>query len=208
MEPRKNSLSLEARGDVECCRVPWMPLGAQYVVKVPGGFMRKIRFWAPVGCCLAAAAVLLVAQAGRRPGLYETTSTMTWQQSPFPAGMQAPAGSPFGGGPHTSQVCLTQEMIDRYGGPMPQSRGDCHAQNVTRSANGMTADWVCTGQMSGTGKLEGTWSPDGTSHSKVHFTGTLQMGPRSTPVEWTIETNSTFKSADCGNVRPMALPPQ
>lgn len=168
--------------------------------------MRKTRFWAPVGCCLAATAMLLMAQSNRKPGLYETTSTMTWQQSPFPAGMQAPAGSPFGGGPHTSQVCVTQEMIDRYGGPMPQSRGDCQAKNMTRTANGMTADWVCTGQMAGTGKMEGTWNADGTSHTKVHFTGTMSMGPRSTPVEWTMESSSTFKGPDCGSVKPMAMP--
>ena len=170
--------------------------------------MRKTRIWAPVGCCLVAAAMLLFAQANRKPGLYETTATMTWQQSPFPAGMQMPAGgnSPFGGGPHTSQVCITQEMIDRYGGPMPQSRGDCQVKNMVKSATGMTADYVCTGQMSGSGKLEASWTETGQSHSKVHFTGNMQMGQRSTPVEWTMDSTSTFKGSDCGSVKPMAVP--
>ena len=35
----------------------------------------------------------------------------------MPDGMTMP-----GGGPHTTQVCLTQAMIDKYGAPMPQSR--------------------------------------------------------------------------------------
>jgi hypothetical protein len=135
---------------------------------------------------------------------------MTWQQSPFPPGMQMPAGanSPFGGGPHTSQVCVTQEMIDRFGGPMPQSRGDCQVKNVNKTATGMTADYVCTGQMNGSGKFEASWSEIGQGHSKVHFTGTLQMGPRSTPVEWTMESTSTYKGADCGSVKPIPVPAQ
>jgi hypothetical protein len=171
--------------------------------------MRKFRFWIPVGSCFMLAAVLLIAQQGRKPGLYETTSTMTWQQSPMPAGMHMPANSPFGGGPHTSQVCVTQEMIDRYGGPMPQSRGECQVKNMVRSATGMTADYVCTGQMSGTGKLEANWSEAGEAHSKLHFTGNMSMGQHgSKPVEWTIESNSTYKGADCGSVKPMPLPPQ
>lgn len=172
--------------------------------------MRKIAFWAPVGCCFVAAAALLVAQSNRKPGLYDVNSTMTWQQSPLPPGVQMPAGanSPFGGGPHTSQVCVTQEMIDRYGGPTPQSRGDCQVSNVNKTANGMTADYICTGHMNGTGKLEGSWNETGESHSKVHFTGTMQMGQRSAPIEWTLESTSTFKSADCGSVKPMAMPPK
>ncbi|HKF49291.1 MAG TPA: DUF3617 domain-containing protein [Terracidiphilus sp.] len=172
--------------------------------------MRKNRFWIPVGCCVVATAMLLMAQPNRNPGLWEVTSTMTWQQSPFPAGMQMPQGgnSPFGGGPHTSQVCVTQEMIDRYGGLVPQTRGNCQITNVQKTASGMTADYACTGQMNGKGKVESNWSADGTSTSKLHFTGTMQMGPRSTPIEWTMESNSVFKGADCGSVKPMPLPPQ
>ncbi|HWG21836.1 MAG TPA: DUF3617 family protein [Terracidiphilus sp.] len=171
--------------------------------------MRATRFWTGLGC-VAASAVLLMAQADRKPGLYEMTSNMTWQQSPFPAGMQMPPGAhnPFGGGPHTSQVCLTQELIDRYGGPVPQSRGDCQVKNMVKNTTGMTADYVCTGSMSGTGRLEANWTGSGQSHSKVHFTGTMQMGQRSTPVEWTMESTSNYKGSDCGSVKPMPLPPE
>lgn len=170
--------------------------------------MRTIRLWIPVGCCAVATAMLLMAQPdSRRPGLYESTTTMTWQQSPLPPGMQAPPGSPFGGGPRTTQVCLTQEMLDKFGGPTPQSRGDCRMENVNKTATGMTADWVCTGQMNGKGTVSTTWSGQ-QSTSKVHFTGTMQMGPRSTPVEWTMESTSVYKGADCGNVKPAQMPAQ
>ena len=168
--------------------------------------MRKTGFWIPAGLCLAFIAVLAIAQGTRRPGLWESTTSMTFQQSPFPPNIQMPPNSPFGGGSHVTQVCVTQEMIDRYGGPAPQSRGDCQMSNMVKRDNGMTADWVCTGQMAGRGNLETTWTEDGHSHTKIHFTGTMQMGPRSTPVEWTMDSTSTYKGADCGSVKPLQMP--
>ena len=32
------------------------------------------------------------------------------------------------------------------------------------------------------------------------------MGPRSTPIEWTIESTSAYKGPDCGNVKPIQMP--
>jgi hypothetical protein len=137
------------------------------------------------------------------------TSTMTWQQSPMPQGMTMPAGanSPFGGGPHTSQVCLTQAMIDKYGAPMPQSRNNqCQISNVALKTTGMTADWICTGMMAGKGTIASDWSVHDHATGKVHFTGTMLMGPNSRPVEYTIESTSVYKGPDCGSVKPMTIP--
>jgi hypothetical protein len=137
------------------------------------------------------------------------TSTMTWQQSPMPAGMTMPPGanSPFGGGAHTAQVCLTQTMIDKYGAPMPQSRnGQCQISNVALKANSMTADWICTGMMAGKGTLESNWSDPDHAIGKVHFIGTMQMGPNPTPVEYTIVSTSVYKGPDCGSVKPAPMP--
>ena len=83
--------------------------------------MRKTRICITIGCCLFAVALLAWARSTRKPGLWEMTTTMKWQQSPMPPGMQAPPGSPFGGGPRTTQVCLTQAMIDKYGAPVPRT---------------------------------------------------------------------------------------
>ena len=68
--------------------------------------MRKIAIWITMGCCFLVVTLAAGAQANRKPGLWEMTSTMTWQQSPMPAGMTMPAGtnSPFGGGAHTMQM--------------------------------------------------------------------------------------------------------
>ena len=159
--------------------------------------------------CFAALATAATAQSKQKPGLWETTSTMIWQKSPMPPGMSMPSGgnSPFGGGAHTTQVCLTQELIDKYGTPPPQSRNNqCQMSNVVKSGNGMKADWVCGGMMSGKGTVEASWADADHSNSKVHFMGSMQMGPNATPVEYTIESTSVFKGADCGSVKPVEVP--
>ena len=145
-------------------------------------------------CCLVAFAALAEGQ-GRRPGLYETTSDMSWQQSPMPPGMTMP-----GGGPHTSQSCVTQAQLDRYGGVPPQSQRDCRITSVSRTARGMTAQMVCTGEMNGNATVESAWQPDGKSKGKIHFIGTMQE----LPVEWTIDYISAFKGPDCGSVKPVS----
>jgi len=168
--------------------------------------MRNTRTCFTLGFCLLAMAVFAAAQASRKPGLWEMTSNMTWQQSPMPPGMTMPAGAnnPFGGGPRTTQVCLTQAMIDKYGAPMPQSRnGDCQIQNVALRPTSMSADWVCSGRMAGRGTLESSWTIPDHAVGKVHFTGTMQMGPNSAPVEFTIESSSVYKGPDCGSVQPV-----
>jgi Protein of unknown function (DUF3617) len=169
--------------------------------------MRKTPVLIAVMCFVLA--TIASAQSTRKAGLWETTSTMTWQKSPMPPGMSMPAGgnSPFGGGAHTSQVCLTQEMIDKYGAPPPQSRNNqCQMSNIVKKANSMSADWMCSGMMQGKGNVEASWTDADHSTSKVHFLGSMQMGPNATPVEYTIESTSVFKGADCGGVKPLPVP--
>jgi hypothetical protein len=114
------------------------------------------------------------------------------------------ANSPFGGGPRTTQVCLTQAMIDKYGAPMPQSRnGECQIANVVLRATSMTADWICSGRMAGRGTLESSWTDPNHAVGKVHFVGNMQMGPNPMTIEYTIESSSVYKGPDCGSVKPM-----
>jgi len=169
--------------------------------------MRSTRLWITLSCCLFAMTLAGWAQ-GRKPGLWEMTTTTTWQQSPFPPGMAAasPSANPFmASGLHTTLVCLTQEQIDRYGAIVPSTRG-CQVTNLVKSAHGMTADWVCNGMMSGKGTLESSWSDENRAVGKVHFAGSIQAGPNPKPIEWTAESTSVFKGADCGAVKPMAMP--
>jgi hypothetical protein len=162
--------------------------------------MSKTRVSIALGCCLFALALAALAQAVRKPGLWEMTTNMVWQQSPMPNGMTMP-----GGGPHTTQVCLTQAMVEKYGAPMPQNR-DCQVSNVVMRATSMTADWVCTGRMAGKGTLESSWAIPDQAKGKVHFVGTIPMGANSKTIEYTIESTSVFKGSDCGSVKPLPMP--
>jgi len=191
--------------------------------------MRKTRFCIVLGCWLAAGTLTSGAQtqkveiaiksdnslrtgktltspqakkpeiATRRPGLWEITTTMTWQQSPFAPGTVSGIGE---GGRHVKQVCLTQEMIDRDGALLPQSHGECRIENKVMRLGGITASWVCTGKINGTGALETNWSDLEHSTGKLHFTGTFLGGSQSFPIEWTTESSSVFRKDDCGAVRP------
>jgi len=65
---------------------------------------------------------------------------------------------------------------------------------------------VCTGKMPGTGTMESSWSDGSHAKGKVHFVGTIQLGPNGTkPIEWTSESTSTYKGSDCGNVKPLPI---
>lgn len=140
---------------------------------------------------------LLASGQDRKPGLWEVTSTMTWQQSPFPQGM-----GPMGG-PHTTQICVTQQQIDKYGTVPPQAHGECQVTDIVKKATSMTAEMVCTGHMQGKGDIKASWTDSAHSTTNVHFTGSMQMGPNAQAVEWTVDSTSVYKGADCGNVRPL-----
>lgn len=171
--------------------------------------MRTSRFWITFGFCLFAVTIFAWAQ-GRKAGLWEITSTMTWQQSPFPQGMNLPPGaaanSPFGGGPHTTDVCVTQAQIDKFGGVPPQTQRDCQVSNIQLSPTGMSAVITCSGHFAGTGTVSTTFVDATHSTTKVHFTGSMQMGPNSRPIEWTVAASSVYKGSDCGFVKPVEIP--
>jgi len=162
--------------------------------------MHKNRILITTGCCLFVLAIFAWAQTVRKPGLWEMTTNMTWQQSPMPQGMTMP-----GSGQHTTLVCLTQAMIDKYGIPIGAGQG-CKIINVVLHATSMTGEMVCTGRMTGKATLQSSWSDPNIAKGSSHFVGTMQMGQRSGPVEYTTQTTSVFKSSDCGSVAPMPMP--
>ena len=152
--------------------------------------------------CLGALVLTLIALAQHpkpKPGLYEVTNKMTWQKSPFPDDMKAPAGS---GDPHTAQTCITQAQIDKYNGPKPEAHGgSCQITNIQKRAGGMTAEMNCGAPMTGKGTVTTTWISSGHSKSKIHFTGSMHVGENLKAVEWTVDSDSIFKGRDCGKVQ-------
>jgi hypothetical protein len=100
-------------------------------------------------------------------------------------------------------------MIDKYGGasPTPPSQNsDCKMTDISIKPNGMTATMVCTGQTNATGTVEATFTDANTTHTKVHITGTKQMGQNSRPIDMTMESTSVYKGPDCGSVKPIEMP--
>ena len=166
--------------------------------------MRKTPVWITLSCCLLALAIVALAQAVRKPGLWEMTSSMTYQQSPFPPGMPASALAAMSA-PHTVQVCLTQAMIDKYGAPLSQNR-DCQITNIQMRSSSMTADMVCSGRTNGKGTVESSWADGNVAKGKVHFVGTMGAGSNPMPVEWTAVSTSVYKGPDCGSVKPLPMP--
>lgn len=128
----------------------------------------------------------------------------------MPPGVTLPQGmsNPFAPTTRTTDVCLTQEMIDKYGAPMAyaQAGESCTVSNVVLKPTSMSAEMTCTGRMNAHATIESSWPDGNTAHGTVHFTGTMQMGANSIPVEYTVESTSAYKGADCGSVKPLPMP--
>jgi hypothetical protein len=156
--------------------------------------MNKTQFWLILGCCIIAFAAQAQSQS-RKPGLWEVTSQMS--MSGGPANMpQMP--------PRTSQVCVTQAMIDKYGGPYsnpPQSQ--CQITNMSVTATGMSADLTCSGRGSMSGTVKTTFVDSNTTKTTVQMT--MTMG--SNTMNMTMESTAMYKGPDCGSVQPLAMPP-
>jgi hypothetical protein len=146
-----------------------------------------------VSFCLIALSPL--AQAQRKAGLWEVTSSMSMSGMPAMSSM----------GAHTQQVCVSQQMIDKYGGPFtnPQS-GQCQVTNVVLTATGMTANLTCSGQMSMTGTLQATFVDANTTKTTMNLNMSMPNGQSMT---MTMNATSAYKGADCGSVQPLAMPP-
>jgi hypothetical protein len=160
--------------------------------------------------CLGAISIAALAQAMSKPGLWEMTSTLTWQKTPMPPGVTLPPGmaNPFAPSTRTTAVCMTQEMIDKFGAPFAYSQGqeNCTVANIVRKPTGLTAEMTCSGVINGHETIASSWPDGNTAHGTAHFAGTMQMGASTAPVEYTVESTSTYKSADCGSVKPLPLP--
>jgi len=122
------------------------------------------------------------------------------------SGQMSGGGNPMAA-PHTTQVCVTQAMIDKFGGPNPAPpRPGCQVTDVTLKPDGMKAKISCSGQMDATGTVESSWKADGSSKSYAHITGNMQMGQNSRPIDVTVQSTSVYKGPDCGTVQPMVMP--
>lgn len=167
--------------------------------------MNHTRLWIAIGACFCVASLASAGTATRKPGLWEITTTTTWEKAPQVPGVEG-GGGKLPGGTHTAEVCLTQEMINDYGALLPHNNGQCRIENRVTTESKTTGDYVCSGVMEGKGQLESIWNDSEHVTGKVHFTGTFQVGGQRQAVEWTTDSLSHFKSSNCGAVKPHPLP--
>jgi hypothetical protein len=172
--------------------------------------MSKITMWIMTTCCAAVLVTSVYGQSKQQPGLWEVTTQISMggamQMPQMPPGVNLPAAlNPFA--PKTSQLCVTQAMIDKYGAPYSNPpRSNCQVTDIQTKPDGMTATVKCTGNMDATGTVQSTFVDSTTTKTTMHIIGTMQQGSRNMPVDMTVQSTSVFKGADCGSVKPVAMP--
>ncbi len=155
--------------------------------------MSKTRIWMVVVCCFIALAA--TAQGQRKAGLWEVTSQMSMSGMPNMPSM----------GSHTQQVCVTQAMVDKYGGPYSNPpNAQCQVTNVSLTTSGMSANLTCTGRTSMTGTVTATFVDANTTKTTVQMNMTMGNGQQ---MDMTMQSTASYKGSDCGSVQPLALPP-
>ncbi|MCD6665391.1 MAG: DUF3617 domain-containing protein [Hydrogenophaga sp.] len=116
--------------------------------------------------------------------------------------MMAAQGVKLGqGGGMSVQVCVTPEMAAQQEVPV-QKEGDCTTKVQSRSGNTMKVAFSCKNPPS---SGEGTYVFRGdTGYDMKMLVKTTEGGK---PVTTTMEGTGRWLGADCGNVKPITLPP-
>ena len=91
-------------------------------------------------------------------------------------------------------------MADRNQMPV-QQQGDCKTTTSDKTASGMKMAFTCTNPPS-SGEGQFTFSGDSSYSMKMKVNTTIQGKPQTTKMDGT----GKFVAADCGNVKPMAVP--
>lgn len=168
---------------------------------------------------LALAAASASAQT-MKPGLWEMTNKMTSSSGEMEKAMaqaqQAMANMPpdqrkkmeemmakqgvgMGAG-GSVKVCMSKEMVERNDMPV-QQQGDCKSSITSKSGNTTRMAYTCTNPPS-SGEGEYTLvSPE--AYTSKFITTTQVQGK---PEKMTMNATGKWLSADCGAIKPMAVP--
>jgi len=104
------------------------------------------------------------------------------------------------GGAMLSKMCLTKEMVERNQLPVHE-KGNCTNTVSNQSAAGMNLKFVCT-------------DPAATGEGRVNFKGdsaydmkmTMNSNHQGKPMTTTLDASGKWLGADCGAIKPLALP--
>jgi len=112
-------------------------------------------------------------------------------------GVTMGAGGPGGG--MTMKICMTKEMTERD--EVPAGQGDCTSTKSPRVGNTMKIAFTCT-------------KPPSSGEGQITFNGsdayamkmTVNTTVKGQPQKMDMDSSGKFLSADCGSVKPIALP--
>ena len=99
----------------------------------------------------------------------------------------------------TLKICMTKEMAERD--EVPAGQGDCTSTKSPRVGNTLKFSVVCT-------------KPPSSGDGQITFNGpdayamkmTLNTSVKGQPQKMNMESSGKFLGADCGTVKPIALP--
>lgn len=162
--------------------------------------------------CSLTALPLAANASTRKPGLWEVTTTMSFDeggpQIPPDAlekmkamGMKIPG---MGGDPIVIKQCLTKEQADKEDAPQStQEKSGCKTTDVKHSGGKFSGKMVCDGSMKGEGEMEGTYASNGESYDgKWKFAGTETGHGKPHPVKMSSTFSGKYLGSDCGDTKP------
>ena len=97
----------------------------------------------------------------------------------------------------STRMCLTKEML-AHPGTMGNQKNDCTNSIVSRTANTFKSKFTCKNPPS-SGEITVTFSGDSSYTSQI-----VSTSPESGTQ--TIKSSGKWLQADCGNIKPIALP--
>lgn len=112
---------------------------------------------------------------------------------------QGMAMNPGAGGAIAVKMCMTREMVERN--ELPSQQGDCKTTTSPRVGNTMKLSFVCT-QPPSSGEGQVTFVSPEAYTAKMTLKSTVQGKPET----MTMDGSGKWLSANCGAVKPMAVP--
>jgi hypothetical protein len=112
-------------------------------------------------------------------------------------GVKMGSGGPGGG--MSVKICMTREMVERN--ELPSQQGDCKTTQQSRSGNTMKMAFACTKPPS-SGESQVTFVSPEAYTSKMTMTSTASGAPRKIDMEG----SGKWLGADCGSIKPVAMP--
>ena len=111
-------------------------------------------------------------------------------------GVKLGAGGPGG---MSMKICMTREMAERN--EIPSQRGDCKTTMLPRSGNTMKMSFACANPPS---SGEGEYTFSGSDAYSMKMTVNTQVQGK--PEKMNMAGSGKWLGADCGDIKPLALP--